>query len=412
MKNTYKRTSCRLCDAANPELVVPIKASPIADAYVLAKRLSQPQEVFPLDLYLCHQCGHVQLLDVVNPEILFLDYIYTTSISLGLVQHFQAYADELLRRYPCTPASLAIDIGSNDGTLLKFFKGRGLRVLGVDPAVRIAQRATELGIETLPAFFNCDLARQIRKKHGTAAFVTANNVFAHSDSLPDIADGIRELLAPDGVFVFEVSYLVDILEKLLFDTVYHEHLCYHSIKPLDLFFRRHGLELFDIQRLPTKGGSIRGFVQRASGPHQATPIVSELLAREAKMGLDRPEIFRAFAAKLDNIKQELHSLLNKLRAERTTMAGYGASATVTTLLHHFDLGGMLNFIVDDNPGKQNTFSPGHHIPVLPPQAIYERKVDYVLILAWNYAEPIIKKHQAFLDQGGHFILPMPIVEVI
>lgn len=406
-----RRNTCRLCGSNHIALAVPIKASPVADAYVPAKDLAKTQETYALDLYLCQSCGHVQLLEVVDPEILFGDYIYTTSISLGLVQHFGRFADAMSQRFSFPQNSLAIDIGSNDGTLLKFFKEKGLRVLGIDPARAIAQKATEAGIETLPEFFDADLARLIKQKHGTAAIVTANNVFAHSDNLPGMADGIRELLAPNGVFVFEVSYLVDILDKLLFDTVYHEHLCYHSIKPLDSFFRRHGMELFDVERLPTKGGSIRGFAQLQGGPHRKAPIVFELLNLEANLQLDKLEVFNKFAAKLEDIKQELHTLLRRLKAEGKTIAGYGASATVTTLIYNFELAQFLNYIVDDNPSRNGLFSPGCHLPVLASQAIYEKKPDYTVILAWQYADPIMKKNQDYLQRGGHFILPLPAVSI-
>jgi SAM-dependent methyltransferase len=354
----------------------------------------------------------VQLLDVVNPNVLFRDYIYTTSVSLGLVQHFQNYADEMVRRFAGAPGLLAVDIGSNDGTLLKFFKRQGLRVLGIDPAVRIAQQAAAAGVETIPAFFTAQLAKELRAKHGAAALLTANNVFAHSDNLPNIADGVHELLADDGVFIFEVSYLVDIIEKMLFDTVYHEHLCYHSIKPFVSFFRRHNLELFDVQRLPTKGGSIRGFVQKSGGPRKAVPVVAELLALEARMGLDRLEIFQNYTVRLDSVKHELHTLLKRLKNEGETVAGYGASATVTTLLYNFELGGFLDFLVDDNVSRHGLFSPGYHIPVFAPAALMEKKADYCVVLAWQYADPILKKNRAYSECGGRFILPMPEVRIV
>lgn len=407
MQHFIHRTTCRLCESSKVELGVPIKASPIADAYVPATRLNEVQELFPLDLYLCHDCGHVQLLDVVNPEILFADYIYTTSISLGLVEHFRRYADEIVRRYSPAPDALVVDIGSNDGTLLKFFKSNGLRVLGVDPAREIAHKATTEGVPTINAFFTHVLARQIRRENGPAALVTANNVFAHSDQLPDMADGICELLADDGIFVFEVSYLVDILEKKLFDTVYHEHLCYHSISPLVSFFKRHGMELIDVERLSNKGGSIRVSVQKRGGPRKTTTVVSELLSLETRMNLTKPGVFKSYAADLERLKQALHVLLESVRSKGKTIAGYGASATVTTLIYNFELGHFLDFIVDDNVSRHGLFSPGYHIPVLPPAALQEKKPSHVITLAWQYATPILRKNVKYLEQGGHFILPLP-----
>jgi len=406
------RASCRLCDSRSVELVVPYKPSPIADAYVPAERTSQTQASYPLDLYLCGSCGHVQLLDVVDPEALFGEYIYSTSVSLGLVEHFRQYVDDLLDRFPAPSPPLAVDIGSNDGTLLRILRDRGLRVLGIDPASVIAEQATRAGLETLPAFFTSSLARRIKAERGAAAFVTANNVFAHSDNLPDMADGVAELLSPEGVFVFEVSYLVDIVEKLLFDTIYHEHLCYHSIKPLVAFFSRHGLELFDVMRLPTKGGSIRGFVQRLGARRRPAPIIDELLALETRMGLDRPDVFRELTAKLLAIKTDLHRLLRPLRSANKAIAGYGASATVTTLIHNFELGPFLDYLVDDNPARHALFSPGLHLPVLSPAVLYERRPEFVIVLVWQYADPILTKNQRYLEQGGHFILPLPRARIV
>lgn len=407
----YRRSTCRLCDGHHLELVLQLAPTPIADAYVSVERIGEVQETYPLDLFFCHDCRHLQLLDVVDPEVLFGNYIYVTSGSLGLVEHFQRYADEVLRRVNPPKEALVIDIGSNDGSLLKFFQDRGMRVLGIDPAREIAQKATESGIETLSTLFTSGLAHKIKNERGPAAIVTANNVFAHADNLADITEGIRDLLAPDGVFVFEVAYLVDIVQNTLFDTIYHEHLCYHSVKPLKAFFRYHGMELIDIEHIPTKGGSLRGTAQRAGGPRTVSPSVDTIIALEESLGFDRAETFKAFAAKIEGVKTQLLSLLRDLKAQGKTIAGYGASATVTTLIYHFDLCDMLSFIVDDNPQKQNLFSPGHHIPVLSAHAIYERKPDYVLILAWNYSQPIMKKHQSYLDQGGHFIVPLPEIEV-
>ena len=410
--SVFRRDSCRLCGGHDLELVLQLAPTPIADDYVSMDRVDEVQKTYPLDLYLCLSCGHVQLAHVVDPEALYGEYIYLTLTSPGLVEHFRRYADALMRCVNLSQGAFVVDIGSNDGTLLRFFQEREMRVLGIDPAREIARRATESGIETLPSYFTSGLARRIRQERGPAALVTANNVFAHADALASMADGVRELLASGGVFVFEVSYLVDIVQKLLFDTIYHEHLCYHSVKPLDSFFPRHGMQLIDVQRIPSKGGSLHGTVQLAGGPRPVSPSVAELIALEASLGLDRPAPFKALATQLDSIKTRLLSLLNGLKAEGKTIAGYGASATVTTLIYHFDLGDMVTFLVDDNPRKHNTFSPGHYIPVLPSDAIYERDADYVLILAWRYAEPIMKKHQAFLDEGGHFIVPMPSVEVI
>lgn len=411
MAQSTHRTSCILCDSRQVEIAVPIKASPIADAYIPADRTADPQPLFPLDLYLCRTCGHVQLMDVVNPDVLFADYIYRSSSSASLVEHFRQYAADLVQRFSPADSGLAFDIGSNDGTFLKLLKEHGLRVLGVDPATSIAREATANGTPTVNGFFTSTLARTLRAEHGAATFVSANNVFAHSETLPDMADGVREMLAPNGIFIFEVSYLADIVEKRLFDTVYHEHLSYHSVKPLDRFLTRHGLQLIDILRMGSKGGSLRVFAQLAGGPHRRAAIVEQLLAEETAAGLDQPEIFAQLAASLEATKTELHELLGSFRAKKEAVVGFGASATVTTLIFNFELGQFLGHLVDDNALRHGLFSPGLHLPVRPSASLRDEQPENIVVLAWQYAKPIMAKHAGYRPDG-RFILPMPEVRVV
>jgi SAM-dependent methyltransferase len=407
----YRRDTCRLCEGRNLELVLPLAPTPLADAYVPAEYVDEVQEVYPLDAFLCHDCGHVQLLDVIDPEILFRKYLYTSAGSPGLVEHFRAFADDLFNRVSVPQGALIVDIGSNDGTLLKVCRDRGLRVLGVDPAEEIARQATESGVETLAAFFTSELATDIRTERGAAAVVTANNVFAHADDLADVAEGVRRLLAPDGVFVFEVSYVVDLVENMVFDFFYHEHLCYHSVKSLAAFLRLHGMELIDIERVATKGGSFRGTAQLAGGPREEAPSISRLIALEQSGGFDKAQRYKVFAADIDRAGQAVDELLRPLKSQGKRIAGYGASATATTLIYHFGLGPHLEFIADDNPDRQDLFSPGHHIPTRSPQDIYDREIDYVVILAWRFAQPIIEKHRPFRERGGHFLVPLPVARI-
>ena len=407
-----RRTTCRLCGGRELDLVLELAPTPPANAFVTADLLAEKQDAYPLDLFLCSACGHLQLLEVVDPEVLFRDYVYVSSTSPVFVDHFRGYADEVIDRYTASKVGLVVEIGSNDGTFLELFKEHGFQVLGVDPARNIARTATESGIETWPTFFTPELALKIRQERGCAAVIAANNVFAHADDLDGVAQGIRDLLAPDGVFVFEVSYLVDVVENTLFDTIYHEHLSYHTVGPLEDFFRRHALELFEVQRVPTHGGSLRGLVQIAGDPRPVSADVEGLVSHEREMGLHCQQAFRSFALQIDRMKAELSSLVRGLKAQGKTIAGFGAPAKATTLLYHLGLGDVLDFIVDDSPLKQGLFTPGHHIPVLDPEAIYDQRPDYVLILAWNFARPIMNKHREFQEQGGHFIVPLPEVEVI
>ena len=408
----YRRDTCRLCGSGELEMVVPLKATPVGDAYVPAEHLDKPQETYPLDLWLCRKCGLAQLIDIVDPKVLYVEYVYLTSISLGLVEHFRRYAKEVLGRIQPANNSLVIDIGSNDGSLLKAFQGEGMRVLGVDPARDVGRLANERGVETLTTFFTADLARKLQHERGSAAIITANNVFANIDNVDDMITGVRDLLAPDGVFVFETSYIADVLEGNLLETVFHEHISYFSVKPLAEFFRKHKMELIDAQRVPTKGGSIRVTAQRAGGKRPVGASVGEVIARETQLGIHQPATFKKFADKIASAKADLLRCLRDLKAQGKTIAGYGASVGVVTLLYEFELEELLSFIVDDNERKQNTFSPGQHIPVYAPQALYDRDVDAVVILAWIYADPIMKKHPQFAAQGGQFIIPLPSLRVV
>lgn len=411
-QTSYRRYNCRLCNSKNLQLVLPLKPSALADSYIPLEKLEDEQPRYPLDTWQCIDCGHVQLLEVVNPAILFSHYLYVTSVSLGLLEHFRKYADDVAGYLQPAKGALAVDIGSNEGALLKSFQSQGLRVIGVDPAQNIASLANAAGVETIADFFTADLARKIRQSCGPATIVTANNVFAHSDELGDMADGIRELLAVDGVFVFEVVYLLDLVEQLTFDTIYHEHLSHHSIKPFVMFFENHGMQLFHVERNRSKGGSIRGFVQLAGGLRPVSNTVHDLLALEAAVGLDKPEIFRRLFSQIEDLKRDLKCLLESLKKKGKSIAGYGASASVTTLIHHFELEKYLDFIVDDDPRRQGLFSPGYHIPVVSKSTLEEKKPDYVVVLAWQYFKPILKNNELYSESGGKFILPLPKLKIL
>ncbi len=408
-----RRPDCRLCGARRLTRVLALTPTPPANAFVPADALQAPQDCFPLDVFFCEDCGHVQLLDVVDPRVLFENYVYVSGTSPVFVRHFEDYARAVLERFRPAAGSLVLDVGSNDGTLLGFFQKGGMKVLGIDPARAIAAAASARGIETWTDFFTPALAARIRTERGPAAVVAANNVFAHVDDLAGVAEGVRALLAPDGVFVFEVSYLADVYEKTLFDTVYHEHLAYHSVAPLVRFFAAHGLELFAAERVDSHGGSLRGFAQVAGGPRAADGSVAALVALEKSLGLDRSATLAAFGRKIDAARESLRALLLGLKTNGKHIAGFGAPAKATTLMYHFGLGpDVIEFIADDSPLKQGLFTPGLHVPVLGADEIYRRRPDYLLILAWNFARPIMAKHARFAAEGGRFIVPLPHVEVL
>jgi SAM-dependent methyltransferase len=394
-------------------LVFELEPTPPANAFVKKDQLDKPQVTFPLSVYFCNNCFHVQLLDVIDPRELFENYVYVSGTSPLFVNHFQEYSEFIIESYLHQHSPFVIDIGSNDGTLLEFFKTSGCRVLGIDPAREIANTATKKGIETLPVFFNNEIAKMIRTKYGSADVVTANNVFAHIDDLIGFIVSVRDLLTNDGIFVFEVSYLADVIEKTLFDMTYHEHLAYHSVMPLVSFFRENGMELVEVVRVNTHGGSLRGIVQLKGGPHKISQSVEDAIRIEKEMGLDKAITFQRFATKINELKEKFQTLVNNLKSEGKTIAAYGAPAKATTLMYHFGIGQeVVDFIVDDSPLKQGLYSPGKHIPVLAPEAIYQKKPNYLIILAWNFADAIMKKHARYGSEIGHFIIPLPSLTVV
>ncbi|MEK7857793.1 MAG: class I SAM-dependent methyltransferase [Elusimicrobiota bacterium] len=407
---SYRRSTCRLCDGHDLDVVLPLAPTPLVDAYIKQDRLHLKQEPIPLDLALCRTCGHVQLLDVVDPDVIYTDYLYETVSSLGLPEHFDAYAEDVLKRIKPAKDALVFDVGSNDGTLLKAFKKRGMRVLGIDPAREIAHKATANGLETVADFFSLAKAKELKAKHGPAAIVTTNNLYANIDEMHDLTEGVRHMLAADGVFVFESSYLADMIDNMVFDFIYHEHLSYFSARPVAAFFKRHGLELIDVQHTAPKGGSMRYTAQLQGGPRKAAPAVAVQLAYEEKRGLQSPATFKAWSAVIEKAKAATVAALSGFKGRK--VCGYGASATTTTLIHHLGIGGQLECFFDDYPIKQNTFSPGLHIPVVPSSEIYVRKPDLIFVAAWRYAGPIMKRHEAFAKAGGKWLIPLPEMKVV
>lgn len=411
--NHHRRDTCRLCGSRRLTEVVRLAPTPPANAFVPASELDKAQERFPLDVFFCDDCGHVQILDVVDPRILFEHYVYVSGTSPVFVKHFEDYAAFVMESFKPVSGGLVLDIGSNDGTLLSFFQRAGMRVLGIDPAQEISAEATARGIPTICGFFGADKGAEIAAEHGKAEVITANNVFAHIDDLSGVVDGVRGLLSPSGVFVFEVSYLVDVFEKTLFDTIYHEHLDYHSVKPLVRFFAAKGMELIEAVRVDSHGGSLRGIAQLKGGPRPVGASVGELVALEETLGLDKAATLAKFAADIEALGAELNALLKRLKSEGRRIGGFGAPAKATTLMYHFGIGPeLVDFIIDDSPLKQGLYSPGMHIPVVSSAEGFAKAPDYLVILAWNFAQPIIAKNAAFRETGGKFIVPIPKVEVV
>jgi len=408
-KIIHRQETCRLCHGKSLELVLSLTPTPLANSVVTVEDVDKFEPCFPLDVFVCNECGHAQLLDVIDPSVLFRHYVYISGTSSAYDKYLEEYANAIINKLGLVTGSLVIEIGSNDGTLLRHLKNMEMRVLGVDPAENLADEATNSGIETIPEFFTQKLAEEIMVSIGPVRLIIANHVFAHADDLEGIIRGVRDLLSPDGVFVFEVSYLLDVYRDVLFDTIYHEHLSYHTVRPLVDFFARNGMELFNVQRVSAQGGSLRGMVQLKGGPWPTEPSVQEFIAVEIEeMGSDLASAFTRFEQRIDRERVLFTELISDLKNRGAKIAGFGAPAKATTLMYHFQLDkDSIEFIVDDNPLKQGKLTPGLHIPIVPAEEIINQKPDYLLILAWNFAAPIMSNHAYFADNGGKFIVPLP-----
>lgn len=407
----HARDTCRLCESTDLVEVFSFGETPMANAYVTKKHLKKSELYAPLTVNACKKCKLVQLRDVVDPNVLFSNYLYVSGTSPVFVAHFAEYAKTIVKRFALTKKSLVIDVGSNDGVLLSHFKKLGVQILGIDPARNIAREATKGGIPTLAKFLTPETARAVAREHGKASVISANNVFAHTDNVESFVKAVKELLLPEGVFVFEAQYLKDLIEKNLFDMVYHEHLCYYHLTPLVSFFQRLGLRVFDVERVSTHGGSIRVYVGWNDGPHTTSERIQRMLKTE--LTLNRTPTYRAFAKRINEAGKILRMMLADFRREGKRVVGYGAPAKATTLCYALGIDGeTLEYIVDDSKMKQGLYMPGTHIPIKAPNALYENKPDVCLILAWNFADSIVKNHQQFLKNGGVFIVPVPTPSIL
>ena len=412
--NYYFRETCRICDCSDLVKVISLTPTPPGNDFLTKDQLNLKESVYPLELYFCSECCHIQLGHVVDPKILYQkNYSYVSATSKHFVDHLKQYADDMVERFSLEAGDLVADIGSNDGTCLSFFQENGMNVLGVDPATEIAEKATKNGISTVADFFGSELAIELRKKYGAAKYITSHNACAHIDNLFDVVCGVEHWLDNDGVFVLEVGYFVDVYNNTWFDTIYHEHLDYHTVAPLEKLFAKVGMEIISVQRIAPQGGSIRVMTQKIGGKFKRDASVSKLMILEDKLGLNNAETLIEYDVKIRAVSQKLQELVSSLKNNGKSIAGFGAPTKATTLMAHFGIDNkILDFIVDDNPLKQGLYTPKTHIQVLSASELYKKKPDYVLILAWNFAEPIMKMHIKYSREIGRFILPMPDPKVI
>jgi len=408
----HRRETCRLCDSEKLKKILSFPSCPPVDNY----RYANEPEIFlpdlPMDLYMCSECGHAQLLDVVKPEILFGNYIYTSTSSPDLQEHFEGYVEALRSKVNLKSDDFVVDIGSNDGLLLKILQANGCRVQGVDPAESVAKGAIENGIPTIVSFLNEAVVKKVLAGSGPADFVTANNVFSHSDDLRSFARMIRCLLKPEGVFVFEVSYLKDLVNNKVLDYVYHEHLAHHSVAPLKRFFESIGMRLFDVEHVDIKGGSIRGFASLVDSTWEDSGSVELFIKNEMEMGLYGDDVYVGVTNYFSQLKSQINAHFRREMEMGHIIASYGASATTTVLLKLLGIEKYVSFIIDDNIERQGRLSPGDLIPVYPRSFLLDKKPSVTFIAAWRFADLIIPRNTEYLESGGKFIVPLPNVRIV
>ena len=405
--------SCRSCGAALSELFADLGMSPLSNAFVRPEHLDQSERFYPLTVYVCATCLLVQLPAFETPENIFSDYAYFSSYSDSWLAHARAYCRSMMDRFALDATSQVVELASNDGYLLQYFLDAGLPVLGIEPAANVAEVARSKGIETLVRFFGVATARELAAAGRRAKLLLGNNVLAHVPDLNDFVAGLKILLDEEGVITMEFPHLLRLIEGNQFDTIYHEHFSYFSLLAVTRVFDAHGLTIFDVDELPTHGGSLRIYARHAGQARGAGERVVHLLTTEREYGLDRIATYARFAEQVRETKRALLEFLIRAKNDGKRVAGYGAPAKGNTLLNYCGIRtDFLDYTVDRSPHKQGLFLPGTRIPIHSPDRLRETKPDFVLILPWNLKEEILEQMAEVRSWGGRFVVPIPRVEIV
>ncbi|MDQ7026698.1 MAG: class I SAM-dependent methyltransferase [Anaerolineae bacterium] len=409
---TKQEFYCRSCDSDKIHPILDLGETPLANGLLLSEQLAQPEPIYPLELVFCENCTLVQITESVSPDELFSDYVYFSSFSDTLLVHSKTLVESLIARRNLDENSLVVEIASNDGYLLQNYHQVGIPVLGVEPAQNIATVAQEKGIRTLPEFFGEEVAARLLAENELADVIHANNVMAHVPDINGVVKGFQTILKPEGIIVSESPYVKDLIDQVEFDTIYHEHLFYYSLTAQDKLFARHGLTLFDVERLSIHGGSLRIYAGHADSVKR-TDRLKALLAEEQRWGVQYIDFYANFGQRVKALKTQLRALVAQYKQGGASIAAYGASAKGSTLLNYFGIGAeILDFVADRSTVKQGYYTPGTRLPIVNPDYLLEKQPDYVLLLVWNFADEILKQQAAYREKGGKFIIPIPEVQVL